>query len=1576
MANNRGVNKSAQAYVKCLAPDVCWTPAGKGKKKVAYEIISRFDVSEKTAGTVNFGSLPVFNMGSRLPTVQGNEEGTLGGVISGVNLGYCRPIDGSHSKTVRVENQWLIRNGDIMAMNCDGPDGKANTYGKITFVNLQEKASVNEDGQIIDKQEQIETDEDGNTVVRQAESKIDPETGQETRTVHETHINPETGQIQTQELSQTLDPSTGQVLYESALSGDFNPDEFAGSEGESLTPVEITDSPGGFDGQAGGSGGDGLAPVEIENIGSNSETDFLDNGAATTDIVDNHPDILNDPEYQAALADQQALEQQIADLNAEIARETAITALDVVGTFEPTPTCDMASAALSLQGGDYLGASLSVISSIIPYFGDALAKPLKAMRTAKKVAKLMSMLENLALKSKKIQHTLDSIKDRLKKAVLNKKPTKANPPKATDGGNIPGNQSKGGPKNESTSSGKSDKENSNNDKASKKSTEESARNNEDLQKGDPVNCVTGEVLVNQTDFTLPGRIPLTWSRRYGSQNSRSGLCGHGWQTPADARLTKNADGIVTFYDGVGKGRVFVSLPDQRPVLEEADGAWLTRKDNALSVTLKSGISYHFTQPEDDFNEILVERIQDRNDNYLAFDRPLGDLHTIRDNCHRRINIETEQGRIRRMILETPDGQSRLLVSYDYNREGDLTSVRNPLNAPHRFFYTNHCLVKQTNRAGLTFNYTYDETQGKCIRTWGDNGLYDYCFEYEPGQTVITNSLGFKEIYAYDKNFLPLVVTDHEGNQTKYAYDDAGRTTAVTDPSGKRTAYLYNRFGNPVAVTRNDAAMVTFEYDKHQQPICIVDPNGSQWKQRWDEKGRLIEKISPRGASEKYAYNNQGDLISVTDPYGAVTIYEPDTYGNTCKITNPLGRYAYFSFDEMGNIVSAKDTSGAATAYTYDLNSRLIRMVTPSGNRIQCRYDDQDRLVDYIDEAGGTTRFEYTGMDQLARRMGPDDTCVRYAYDSEDQLVAVTNQRGETYKLTRDYAGRVIHETDYWGQKKTYNYDAAGRLVTSIDPLGRGTTYEYDLAGRLLEKIRDDGSAESFCYDTIGNLLSNENDHITVQRVFDKEHRIIKETSGAQRIINAYDLNGRRIKRRSSHGNRVKHFFDTAGQLQAVSINGQRILDINRYHKQRSVTEQLLGGMKRHTSFDAQGLLRRQIITAPAHVVADRHYSYDPLGNLIRKQDAAKGTDYFTCNPAGRIIEHVNPEDRIKKFLYDPAGDLSMPGSDSTYARSSVYEDTRYDFDQAGNLVQRISPEKGRTDFKWDHDNRLISAQSDYGLDVTMNYDAQGRRIEKDVNGKKTQFCWDGNALLSDNIDDAGPREFVYYPGTFEPLAVIDSNKDILYFHNDHIGAPQEITTTEGNIVWSARYQPLGGIDEIIVNEFDNPLRLQGQYYDPEIDLCYNRFRYFDPRIGAFISQDPLGLAAGENLYAYAPNVWGWIDPLGLCKDTSEKPKFPDDPNKTFPEDYPGMNKTEKPDGKIVYEVEAGDKNYKVEFHPEHGGTEHYAGDHYHVKKQSDFPPPGKTKPVDFRIPNKDPNTPATPGGGTFAPGDLLPTENK
>ncbi|MDU3454211.1 MAG: RHS repeat-associated core domain-containing protein, partial [Proteus mirabilis] len=64
------------------------------------------------------------------------------------------------------------------------------------------------------------------------------------------------------------------------------------------------------------------------------------------------------------------------------------------------------------------------------------------------------------------------------------------------------------------------------------------------------------------------------------------------------------------------------------------------------------------------------------------------------------------------------------------------------------------------------------------------------------------------------------------------------------------------------------------------------------------------------------------------------------------------------------------------------------------------------------------------------------------------------------------------------------------------------------------------------------------------------------------------------------------------------------------------------------------------------------------------------------------------------------------------------------------------------------------------------------------------------------------------------------------------------------------------------------LRFQGQYFDKETGLHYNTFRYYAPDLGRFTQQDPIGLAGGINLYAYAPNPLTWVDPWGLLDENT------------------------------------------------------------------------------------------------------------
>src|SRR5262249_30673271 len=104
-----------------------------------------------------------------------------------------------------------------------------------------------------------------------------------------------------------------------------------------------------------------------------------------------------------------------------------------------------------------------------------------------------------------------------------------------------------------------------------------------------------------------------------------------------------------------------------------------------------------------------------------------------------------------------------------------------------------------------------------------------------------------------------------------------------------------------------------------------------------------------------------------------------------------------------------------------------------------------------------------------------------------------------------------------------------------------------------------------------------------------------------------------------------------------------------------------------------------------------------------------------------------------------------------------------------------------------------------------------------------------------------------------------------WFHyvNDPIGTPEQLVDARGNIACEVQRDAWGRTDVAPVGKTKTAIRFQGQYEDEETGLCYNRFRYYDPDTGRFISGDPLGLLGGSNSYIYGINPIGWVDPYGL-----------------------------------------------------------------------------------------------------------------
>jgi RHS repeat-associated protein len=181
----------------------------------------------------------------------------------------------------------------------------------------------------------------------------------------------------------------------------------------------------------------------------------------------------------------------------------------------------------------------------------------------------------------------------------------------------------------------------------------------------------------------------------------------------------------------------------------------------------------------------------------------------------------------------------------------------------------------------------------------------------------------------------------------------------------------------------------------------------------------------------------------------------------------------------------------------------------------------------------------------------------------------------------------------------------------------------------------------------------------------------------------------------------------------------------------------------------------------------------------------------------------------------------------------------------------------------------------------------GRRLFKETQGQRTWFGWDGDAMTLDVIEGQA-REFIYRPETFEPLAVLGQTAQgtqlgTLHYVNDPNGCPTRLIDSKGHVLWAASYSAWGAVDKLHASEVSNPIRLQGQYEDGETGLYYNRHRYYDATVGVFVSQDPLGLIAGESLSNISPNINGWIDPLGLsCQIHHIIPKADSHGFKTHP----------------------------------------------------------------------------------------------
>ncbi|HEX8593289.1 MAG TPA: RHS repeat-associated core domain-containing protein, partial [Pseudomonas sp.] len=747
-------------------------------------------------------------------------------------------------------------------------------------------------------------------------------------------------------------------------------------------------------------------------------------------------------------------------------------------------------------------------------------------------------------------------------------------------------------------------------------------------------------------------------------------------------------------------------------------------------------------------------------------------------------------------------------------------------------------------------------------------------------------------YAYDDKSHLIKISDGEGGLWKRDYDLRGNLVEAIDPLENITEYAYNAFGLPTA---------------------IKDANGNTKELAYNDAGQLVKYTDCSGKTSTWEYDERGQMIRFTDPAGYSTTYEYKT-GQLVLIKHPDNTEERFSRDAEGRLLAHSDGLERCTTWRYTAAGFIAERVDPAEHTLRYRWDKLGRLISLENENQRRAHFHYDPVGRLLEESSFDGRTTQYRYDLETGRLAETMNGQRTIALTFDPMGRLTERRAVLGklsQSETFAYDGNGHLVMATNAASR-LQWFHDPAGNLLREHQHYTSLEKPLvavwqheYDALNNRIAT---------IRPDGHRVSWLTYGSGHLL-GLKLDEHELlsyERDDLHREVARH-------------QGNQLLQTQQWDPAGRLQEQLLGRtndkttlIKRAYAYDAAG----QLTDIHDSRRGPLSYRYDPVSRLINATSRL-GVETFAFDPASNLLNEtaepvrrpLDPEPTQNKLvdnlLRDYAGnhyEYDERGNQIERWNNAVRSDLHWDlFDR---LVHFRDP-RLTVDFGYDPLGRRLYKLSkahykprpEAGTGWNENEHA---RKERELGCGFTLYGWDGDNLAWESSPPpyAGALgrtvHYIHEPGTFVPVAQAIRHETIrlisqpnytrrynlkndplwtykptalpidalAWYQCDHLGTPQEITDQNGQTAWSTQYKAWGEAQDQR-SEFaqqvglTNPIRFQGQYHDHETGLHYNRHRYYDPRVGHFISKDPIGYSGGLNLYQYVPNPTGWIDPLGL-----------------------------------------------------------------------------------------------------------------
>jgi RHS repeat-associated protein len=1034
--------------------------------------------------------------------------------------------------------------------------------------------------------------------------------------------------------------------------------------------------------------------------------------------------------------------------------------------------------------------------------------------------------------------------------------------------------------------------------------------------GHPVDVASGIVTSKHTDVAINGRIRLLWERVYSTALTAEFATplGPGWTTRYFATLRRqgneyqlqsSAEGDDIFSDPEGvieKGGIVRNLGTFQELSKRGDSFVITRWN--IKSTEVDRLVFRATSPAGPWHLTSIE-----NGTGHALDLfrdPANRLVTIRQRLEERtLELEySSAGRVSKVSFQGADGTARVLARYDYDKQERLVAVYDALGHADRYEYNAESrMSRELPKDGGVFYFKYDD-RGRCVKTSGLDRYDEKSFKYldKAGWTWVTNSLGDATRYEWLASGQVITELDPLGGQHKTEYDEHGRIKTLTAADGTTVTNEYDEQGNLPVIVDQSGARWQYAFNNRHELISSTDPASRTWKYERDSRGNIVYAEAPTGVRVQYRWDPNGNLVEVTTPRGARRSYKYDKHGVITQVINEAGRATDYTRDSFGRVTRAV-TQKLSWVFERDILGRVLRVHFEDGSTQSFSYDVAGNLSAKTDEVGRMHRYRFGPCRRLLETLSPTGQKVKYIWGTEpERLEAIVNEKGEEFRFCYDALGRLVKQRAFDNRESTFTYNSTDRLVGYENAAKEILKFSFDPCGRMLERHLPSGDADRLTYDASGQLLAAETKDCSIHFELDPLGRIKREIQGAYSLDTTFDVDGNRVGLETSLGHRTAFELNSSAQATRLTIDNRDSFTFDFDGLGREVSRHLPGHLSLTQGRDLRGRLIDQILhrddgtgsashaDAADRPLLSRNYEYAPDGQLLGMEDSVRGRFKYVYDPEQRLIDTLVADRPVERFSYDATGNIlsfDSQGShaDAKYAPGNRLDEcgaSRYVYDAQGRLSKRIDkkPDGGEEvwEFGWDALDQLRSVRRPDGDTWNYKYDFFGRRVAKLGPPGETKYVWDTDTIVHEITPAGDAATWVYQAPSLTPLAKV-VGKQVFAVVADQLGVPRELVSRQGTIVWSSNESAWGRDMGHRSAGGSCSIRFPGQWFDEETGFHYNRHRYYDPRIGRYISEDPIGPRGELNFYRYSINPLNYTDPFGLqtaCANRQKGKDFEDE----------------------------------------------------------------------------------------------------